>query len=279
MIPISEFARAGNVTIRALRFYDEVGLLSPAHVLPENGYRRYSPAQFAQLNQIQAFKDMGFSLQEIRELLQRRLAPQELRAVLEERREVLRKRLRDDAGRLERIEARLNSISAGGPQSHPAIMLRRTPAQSVVSLREKLQNYDQVDELFKTLERRVDPRVLRDQRGAIFHRCLEGDGEIDCEAVRFLKHPVGAIRGLRVYESQRTRVAFTYHYGSEDSIRTTYQSMTGWIAAQGYQLSAAKREIYWPAPENKDESSALTEIQFPVSRLRGVARSAQQKAS
>jgi DNA-binding transcriptional MerR regulator len=277
MLLISEFARAGNVTIRALRFYDEVGLLSPAHVVPGNGYRWYSPAQFAQLNQIQAFKDMGFSLQEIRELLQRRV-PQELRAVLEERREVLRKRVRDEAGRLERIEARLSSISAGGPHSHLTIMLRTTPRQSVVSLREKLQNYDQVDELFTTLERRVAPRVLYDQRGAIFHRCLEGDGEIDCEALR-LKHPVAAIRGLKVYESQRARVAFTYHYGSENSMRTTYQSMTGWIAAQGYELSATKREIYWPAPENKGQTSSLTEIQFPVARLRGASRSAQKKAS
>ena len=279
MLPISEFARAGNVTIRALQFYDEIGLLSPVHVVPENGYRRYSPAQFAQLNQIQAFKDMGFSLQEIREFLQRRLAPQELRALLEERREVLTKRVRDDAGRLERIEARLNSISVGGPQLHPTIMLRRTPRQSVVSLRQKLQNYDQVDELFTILERRVDPRVLYDQRGAVFHRCLEGDGEIDCEAVRFLKHPVAAMRGLKLYVSQDAHVAFTYHYGSEDSICTTYQSMTGWIAAQGYQLSSAKREIYWPAPENKGETSSLTEIQFPVTRLRGAARRAHQKTS
>jgi DNA-binding transcriptional MerR regulator len=279
MLLISEFARAGNVTIRALRFYDEVGLLSPAHVASETGYRRYSPAQIAELNQIQALKDMGFSLQEIRELLQRRLAPPELRTVLEQRREVLRKRLRDDAGRLERIEARLSSISAGGPQSHLTIMLRRTPGQSVVALREKLQNYDQVDELFTTLERRVDPRVLYDQRGAIFHRCLEGDGEIDCEAIRFLKYPIAAIRGLKVFKSQRARLAFTYHYGSEDSIGTTYQSMTGWIAVQGYQLSAPKREVYWPAPENKGETSSLTEIQFPVARLRVVARSAQRKAT
>jgi hypothetical protein len=37
----------------------------------------------------------------------------------------------------------------------------------VVSLREKLQNYDQADELFKALEQRVDPRVLYDQRGVM----------------------------------------------------------------------------------------------------------------
>lgn len=279
MLRISEFARAGNVTIRALRFYDEVGLLSPAHVVPENGYRRYSPAQLAQLNQIQAFKDMGFSLQEIRELLQKRLAPPELRAILEERREVLRKRLRDDAGRLERIEARLSGISNECPQSPLVIMLRETPRQLVVSLREKLQNYSQVDELFTTLERRVDRRALCDHRGAIFHRCLAGDGEIDCEAVHFLKYPVSGIRGLKVYESPRTQVAFSYHYGSEDSIGTTYQSMTRWIAGQGYRLSGAKREIYWETPQAKGEISELVEIQFPVTRGRGVAQSGQRNAT
>lgn len=279
MLLISEFARTGNVTVRALRFYDQVGLLSPAHVVPENGYRLYSPAQFAQLSQIQTFKDMGFSLHEIRELLQRHLTPQELRTVLQQRREVLRKRLREDGGRLERIEARLKSISAGSPPSHLAIMLRSTPPQLVVSLRERLQNYGQVDQLFTTVERLLDPRVLYDQRGAIFHRCLEADGQIDCEAIRFLKRPIAAIRGLKVYEFQRTRVAFTYHYGSEDSISASYQAVAGWIENQGFQLTAAKREIYWPAPENKREAASLTEIQFPVTRLPGVAHRAQQKAS
>jgi DNA-binding transcriptional MerR regulator len=276
MLPISEFARAGNVTIRALRFYDEIGLLSPVHVVPENGYRQYSATQFAQLNQIQAFKDMGFSLKEIRELLHCRLGTSELRAVLEDRREALRKRVRDDAGRLERIEVRLNSISAGAP-SHAAVMLRSTPGQSVISLREKLQSYNQVEELFATLERRIPPRALYDQRQAIFHRCLEGDGEIDCEALRFLKRPVAAARGLRVYELPRTRVAFSYHYGAEDSISSTYQSIAQWIAAQGLLLSAAKREIYWPAAKNKTDINQLTEIQFPVTRSRAASRSAHQK--
>jgi hypothetical protein len=73
---------------------------------------------------------MGFSLQEKRELLEGRPAPQELRAVLAVRHEVLRKRVGDGTGRRERIAARLNSISAGGPQSHPTILLRRAPEQS-----------------------------------------------------------------------------------------------------------------------------------------------------
>ena len=89
MLRISEFARAGNVTIRALRFYDEVGILRPAHVSPDTGYRRYDAAQIAELNRIQAFKDMGFALGEIAGLLRRRLSTKELREILEQRRQML----------------------------------------------------------------------------------------------------------------------------------------------------------------------------------------------
>src|SRR5215472_6701133 len=125
MLRISEFARAGNVTIRALRFYDEVGLLRPAHVSPENGYRRYNPTQIAELNRIQAFKDMGFALGEIADLLRQPLSASQLRQILEERRKTLQARVSEDVGRLERIEARLRSLeSLVG--SDPLVLFGRT---------------------------------------------------------------------------------------------------------------------------------------------------------
>ncbi len=75
---IGDFARLGNVSPRTLRIYSQAGLLRPAHVKPENGYRHYDPRQLAQLHQIQMFKEMGLSLGEIRELLARRWTTAEL---------------------------------------------------------------------------------------------------------------------------------------------------------------------------------------------------------
>lgn len=69
MFSIGEFARLGAVSIRALRHYDEIGLLRPAEVDPVTGYRSYSAKQLRQLNRIVALKDLGLSLGQIRQLL------------------------------------------------------------------------------------------------------------------------------------------------------------------------------------------------------------------
>jgi DNA-binding transcriptional MerR regulator len=62
MFSIGEFARLGAVSIRALRHYDEIGLLPPAEVDPVTGYRSYSAKQLRQLNRIVAPKDLGLTL-------------------------------------------------------------------------------------------------------------------------------------------------------------------------------------------------------------------------
>ena len=50
MFSIGEFARLGTVSVRTLRHYDEIGLLPPAKVDPDTGYRGYSAAQLRALN-------------------------------------------------------------------------------------------------------------------------------------------------------------------------------------------------------------------------------------
>ncbi len=63
------FARLGTVSVRALRHYDQIGLLRPAKVDPDTGYRGYSAEQLGQLNRIVALKELGLSLAQVRQLL------------------------------------------------------------------------------------------------------------------------------------------------------------------------------------------------------------------
>ena len=62
MLKIGDFARIGQVSIKALRHYDALGLLRPAHIQPETGYRFYDLAQLSDLARILALKDCNFSL-------------------------------------------------------------------------------------------------------------------------------------------------------------------------------------------------------------------------
>ena len=62
---IGMFAAMNHVTVKTLRFYEEQGLLMPALIHPENGYRYYTLSQMAVLHQITALKQAGFTLEEI----------------------------------------------------------------------------------------------------------------------------------------------------------------------------------------------------------------------
>ena len=62
---IGMFAAMNRVTVKALRFYEEQGLLLPAYIDSETGYRYYKLNQMATLHQISALKQAGFTLEEI----------------------------------------------------------------------------------------------------------------------------------------------------------------------------------------------------------------------
>lgn len=66
---IGEFAAFSDVSIRALRLYDRMGLLRPSQVGEETGYRYYLPDQLQTLNTILSFKKVGFSLKEIKDMI------------------------------------------------------------------------------------------------------------------------------------------------------------------------------------------------------------------
>jgi DNA-binding transcriptional MerR regulator len=66
---IGDFSKLSLVSVKALRYYDEIGLLKPERVDEFSGYRYYSAAQLPQLNRIVTLKNMGLSLDEIAKLL------------------------------------------------------------------------------------------------------------------------------------------------------------------------------------------------------------------
>ncbi|MBC1571538.1 MerR family transcriptional regulator [Listeria sp. FSL L7-1426] len=69
LFSIGEMAKKSQLSIQRLRYYDKIGLLVPAFTDPTSGYRYYKTAQEEQLNLIQALQYMGFSLQELKQYL------------------------------------------------------------------------------------------------------------------------------------------------------------------------------------------------------------------
>jgi DNA-binding transcriptional MerR regulator len=263
---IGDFARLGNVSVRTLRFYDQTGLLAARQVDVNTGYRHYDVQQLTDLRQIRAFQDLGFSLSQIRNVLRRELPASQLRALMEERRSEIKRHVREDLARLARIE---RLCAFGQADVFPApITLQDTNATWIVSLREKLQRYDQAEEMFLELERKVPGHLLTAQRSAFWHACELDGGSIDCEVVRFLKQPVSLSRGMRVYRLPAATVASVFHCGRDETIGDSYKHLNSWLASSDFRLQRGpKREIYWLEPHAKNRMQAVTEIQYPVTRV------------
>jgi MerR family transcriptional regulator, thiopeptide resistance regulator len=87
---VKQLAEMSGVSARTLHFYDEVGLLEPAY-RSANGYRFYEEPQLLMLQQILFYRELGFELKQIKEILRR--SDFDKVAALESHRKVLRKNL------------------------------------------------------------------------------------------------------------------------------------------------------------------------------------------
>lgn len=92
MFRIGEFSKLTHVSIRMLRYYDEVGLLKPAAIDSINNYRLYATEQIPMLNQIIFLRDLGFNVKEISTAV-KKWQPENIAKLLDQKQLMLEKQL------------------------------------------------------------------------------------------------------------------------------------------------------------------------------------------
>jgi DNA-binding transcriptional MerR regulator len=103
---VGELAKRTGLTVRTLRYYDEIGLLSPPRVSGSD-YRQYGESEIRRLQQIASLRQLGFSLDEIREILTR--PETSVRQVIE----LHLTRLNEQIALMEQLRWRLSAIDRG----------------------------------------------------------------------------------------------------------------------------------------------------------------------
>lgn len=109
---ISDFARANGISVRTLRYYDEIGLLQPSHVDEDTGYRHYDASCAARLASIRFYQLLGFPLEETARLTD--MAPEALLDAMSAQRQRLVAQ-RDRLDRLIRLLEPQAKHAAPGP--------------------------------------------------------------------------------------------------------------------------------------------------------------------
>lgn len=276
MFRIGEFARVTQVSIRSLRYYDEIGLLKPAHIDSASGYRHYSVAQIPRLNRILALKNLGLSLEQIKQLLDDNITPQEIRGMLILKKKQLEQTIQEEQVKLQLVESRLLELEAEGQLSTYAPVLKTIPEQRYLACRETAPNDDSMSTLIFNSVRAIFNQANRmELSAAVFYDEVFDTIEIDwafgflvgddaprrlaMEDGRFLEHSV-----LPAVEEMITVV----HHGYWRDLYRGYIALGRWMSANDYEFAGNAREIFlsFNAPPNLEQN--ITEIQFPVQPIR-----------
>jgi DNA-binding transcriptional MerR regulator len=264
MFRIGDFSRLSRVSVKALRFYDEVGLLKPTYVDRDTGYRYYSATLLPRLNRILAFKELGFSLGKIIHLLEGDLPVDRVRESLQNRREELARSIERERAQLAEVEAWLADIEQGGCVPDYEVTIKHVAPRLVASVRDTLSSYADADELFDELDSRLKHRGAPLERGTIWHTCANQRRSIDCEAVLFLREPAKVAGRAQVYELPGATIACVIHQGSDETCERAYLAARSWIKSHGYAIAGPNRELYWQGRVAQDDGSGVTEIQYPI---------------
>jgi DNA-binding transcriptional MerR regulator len=248
---IGALASLAGISVKALRFYDEIGLLRPASVDARSGYRHYSHQQLQRLAAIQELKTLGMSLSEIRGLVAQNGAAPARRAFLERAQRDLQQSIHAAKRSLQWIESELQELRDPCP-GIPVVAKRRN-GLPIASVRTKLKNYEDVAVFERQLLADLPLGSVGKLRGVLWHRCADS-GVLEAEAFVELKRSVPRRSYYQLRELEAVTAACAYSEFEQDA-EPAYDRIRRWMSTRGYRLAGAKREIYL---------GPLLEIQFPL---------------
>jgi DNA-binding transcriptional MerR regulator len=266
---IGEFSKLSQVTVKTLRYYDKIGLLTPAQVDRFTSYRYYSADQLPRLNRILALKGLGLSLDQIARLLEDDLPPDQIRGMLRLKQMEIQEQLDTEGARLARVEQRLRHIEQEETMPRQEVALKEVPSQAVASVRDVIPTYGDVGQLFGEIfaylgQHRVSPSG---PPATIYHDEDFREQDVDVEVVVPVASPAPEGERVKTRDLCGGHMACVVHQGGYGTIGGTYGQVMGWIEANDYHIAGPPREIYLKGPESGDDPSTyVTEIRIPVKR-------------
>jgi DNA-binding transcriptional MerR regulator/DNA gyrase inhibitor GyrI len=264
MLRIGDFSSLSQVTIKTLRYYDEQGLLRPAHVDAVTGYRYYAVAQLPRLHRILALRDLGFSLDQIGGILNDGVSAEQLKGMLLLRQVEQQAKVEEEQARLSRLHARLSLIEKEQTMGNE-VVIKQLSAQWIASVRETIPNYPSVGKLYGEVLAGIPPGSFS-IGVALWHDPEFRDHDVDAEAGFYLKQPVHSSGRVKVHELPPVTVASAMHHGAYKRLSEAYDALLRWVGSSGYIVAGPIRELYLQLsmPVRQDDESYITEIQVPV---------------
>jgi DNA-binding transcriptional MerR regulator len=255
LLPIGRFARLCRLSVKQLRHYDELGLLPPARVDPDTGYRYYRPGQAREALTIGLLRSLDVPLAAIGQVL----AGQDVTGVLAE----VRDRLDADLARRRLALTTLDRVLSGGLPEVDVTVVRR-PAQRVAVVREAATP-ERIGEVTSGCVARLLAVLAAGDRTpagpliGLFPLDLTDQIVVAVAAVTDADVPGAASEVLT-----GGLFACTTHVGPYDQIALTAHGLLAWCGERGHGPTGPLREVYLAHPGDSAPEQLVTQLLIPL---------------
>ncbi|TCJ03767.1 MerR family transcriptional regulator [Cytobacillus praedii] len=273
MLSIGEFSKICKVSTKTLRYYDEIGLITPDEINTENGYRYYSIRQLKKMLIINRLKSYHFSLEEIKAVLdlEEDQSEEGLYSALIRKKKEIQERLNAFEYTLNQISNDIVNVKNGIPimahLDHLEVQLVETQPLNLLYIRQMMSIDDYAagyGKYFNRLYEKIasEKLTLLGTPMTIYHSQEYNPAGNDTE---FAIPIAECIKGTR--DLPGCLCAKSVLKGPYTELTSVYAKLREWAENEGYQLVKSPYEVYVTDPYQAMVSEDhITEVYFPVKK-------------
>jgi len=267
---VGEVSKICNISKKALRFYDKIGLVSPDRVSQENNYRFYNRKSLLSVPIIKYYKQMGFKLEEMRAFLEGGTYS------------MLEKTFRQKIDDLKEMESEIFKMYTSVKDWHDLILeaemviendVREVAIKYVDSpdlcFMDQEFNYNYMESIINIDWTNYVESINNEVTGPViinfpsFKERMEGK----TNKVRLLQKTILDCKKEELVNFGGFMAVSCYHIGTHETMNETYQKICQWTDNHGYQCDEESFERYvtdyWTT---RNESQFVTEVIIRVTR-------------
>lgn len=240
MYQISQFSKISGLTVKALRYYDEQGMLKPSYRDKNTLYRYYDENDLKKAQLIRLLRSLDFSILEIKEVLEMVNNEADLTYILQEKIANIKENILREKALIKRINSCLSPNVTKTESQTYEITLEEIPTTLVASIR-FTGRYSEIGEYIPVLFNAVQGNV----NGAVINcyydeECME---QADMELCLPSKRQI-ATNTVNCKYLPAIKAVCTKHYGSHETLHFAYKALFNYVNEHGIAVITPFREIY-----------------------------------
>lgn len=271
MLSIGEFSKICEVSTKTLRYYEEIGLILPDVINPDNGYRYYSIKQMEKMLFINRLKSYYFSLDEIKTILEleKDQSEEKLHTALNRKKREIHEKMNAFEYTLKQMSTDILNLEKGIPimsyLNSIDVQLVETEPMNILFMRQLLSSEDYASgygRYFSRLYEKIASNKLT-MLGTpitIYHSPEYNPAGNDTEFAIPIEETSKETRVLSGGLCAKSALR-----GSYLELTSVYVKLREWVEKEGYEMVNSPYEIYITDPDQAIVyTDMITEVYYPV---------------